>query len=120
MPGCKRCHTEFLAGPGLRVFSRLLLTSQVALSVLLLTGAALMVQTLRNLKNFDKGFQEEHLLLVDFTSRLTGLMPAQLLPIYQQLLDDVSALPGVRSASLALQTPLSGSTNTTDILLPGY
>ena len=40
--------------------------------------------------------------------------------VYQQLLDQISALPGVRSASLALQTPLSGNTDTTDISIPGH
>lgn len=107
-------------GFGHKSFSRLLLMSEVALSLLLITGAALLVQTLRNLKNFDKGFREEHVLLVDFSARLTGLTPTQLLPVYQQLLDRISVLPGVRSASLGLQTPLSGSTNTTDVSIPGH
>jgi predicted permease len=103
-----------------RSFGRLLLVSQVALSVLLLVGAGLLVQTLRNLKNFDKGFQEEHVLLVSVAFRLAGLNPMQTMAVYQELLDRISALPGIRSASLALQTPLSGNTDTTDISVPGH
>jgi predicted permease len=102
-----------------RSFGRLLLISQVALSLLLLVGAGLLVQTLRNLKNFDKGFREERVLLVNVGFRLAGLTPVQTMIVYQQLLDQISVLPEVRSASLALQTPLSGNTDTTDISLPG-
>ncbi|MGA8593749.1 MAG: FtsX-like permease family protein, partial [Bryobacteraceae bacterium] len=103
-----------------RSFGRLLLVSQVALSLLLLVGAGLLVQTLRNLKNFDKGFREDHVLLVNVWFRLAGLGPAKTMTVYQELLDRISALPGVRSASLALQTPLSGNTDTTDISIPGH
>lgn len=103
-----------------RSFGRLLLVSQVALSLLLLVGAGLLVQTLRNLKNIDKGFREEHVLLVNVWFRLAGLNPLQTMTVYQELLDRISALPGVRSASLALQTPLSGNTDTTDISIPGH
>jgi len=103
---------------GRRAFSRLLLVSQVALSFLLLVCAGLLTQTLRNLQNIDKGFGEEHLLLVSLNSRLTGLTPRQMAPVYQQLLDEMSSLP-VRSVSMATDTPLSGNTNTTDISIPG-
>ena len=103
-----------------RSFSRLLLISEVALSLLLLTGAVFLVQTLRNLKSFDKGFREQHVLLVRFGARLTGLSPIQMMPVYKELLDRTSVLPGVQSASLALQAPLTGDSNTTDISLPGY
>jgi predicted permease len=41
-----------------------------------------------------------------------------MVPVYEQLLDDMSALP-VRSASMASDSPLSGNTNTTDISIPG-
>jgi predicted permease len=106
------------ASAGGHTFSRLLLISQVALSVLLLVCAGLLSQTLRNLQKVDKGFREEHLLLVNLNSRLTGLNSRQMVPVYEQVLDDMSALP-VRSASMASDSPLSGNTNTTDISIPG-
>jgi predicted permease len=101
-----------------RAFSRLLLVSQVALSLLLLVGAGLLTQTLRNLENLDKGFREENVLLVSINSRLTELAPQQLVPVYEQLLDRISSLP-IHSASMASDTPLSGNTNTTDVSIPG-
>ncbi len=106
------------AGAGRRAFGRLLLISQVALSLLLLVCAGLLTQTLRNLQKVDKGFREDHLLLVNLNSRLTGLNPRQMVPVYEQLLHEVSSLP-VRSASMASDSPLSGNTNTTDVSIPG-
>jgi predicted permease len=104
--------------PRRRAFSRLLLVSQVALSLLLLVGAGLLTQTLRNLERVDKGFREEHVLLINLNSRLTELTPKQLVPVYEQLLDRMSSLP-VESVSMAIDTPLSGNTNTTDVSIPG-
>ena len=57
-----------LGSPGRRAFGRLLLISQVALSLLLLVGAGLLTQTLRNLEELDKGFREEGVLLVTLNS----------------------------------------------------
>ncbi len=107
-----------LGRPGRRAFGRLLLISQVALSLLLLVGAGLLTQTLRNLEELDKGFREEGVLLVNLNSRLTGLSSQQLIPVYEQLLERISSLP-VRSVSLALDSPLSGNTMTTDFSIPG-
>ncbi len=104
--------------PGRRAFGRLLVISQVALSLLLLVGAGLLTRTLRNLQEVDKGFREEHVLLVNLNSRLTELSPQQLVPVYEQLLDRISSLP-IESASMSVDSPLSGNTNTTDISIPG-
>lgn len=106
------------ASAGRHALSRALLISQVALSLLLMVCAGLFTQTLRNLQKVDKGFREEYLLLVNLNSRLTGLTPGQMVPVYEQLLDEMSSLP-VRSASMASDSPLSGNTNTTDISIPG-
>ena len=106
------------ASAGRRAFGRLLLISQVAISLLLLVGAGLLTRTLRNLQEVDKGFREEHVLLVNLNARLTGLTAQQLLPVYGQMLDEISVLP-VQSASMASDTPLSGNTGTTDIFVPG-
>ena len=103
---------------GGRALGRALLVSQMALSLLLLAGAGLLTGTLRNLQNVDKGFREEHVLLVSLNSRLTGLTPRQLAPVYERLLEQVETLP-VESASLSGDLPLSGSASTTDIALPG-
>jgi predicted permease len=78
-----------------------LVSGQVALSLILLAGAALFVRTLQNLHAVDPGFSTEGVLLVQLEERRTRL-PAE-------LLEDVQRLPGVMSASVATHTPLNGS-----------
>jgi predicted permease len=103
-----------------RRFSRLLLVFQVTLSVALLVGAGLLVRSLENLKNMNKGFDEEHVLLVEISSRSIGLAPEPTLALYDELISRVTALPGVRFAGLSRTSLLSGNTSTSDIVLPGY
>jgi predicted permease len=79
-----------------------LVAVQVAISLILLAGAALFVRTLRNLENLDPGFAASGVVLAE----LEGRRP----PLSQELLDDVRKLPGVTSVALTSHTPLSGST----------
>lgn len=79
-----------------------LVTGQVAISLVLLAGAALFVRTLQNLHHLDPGFRAEGVLLAE----IDGRRPA--LP--QQIIDDLRRLPGVVSVAWTTHTPLSGST----------
>jgi predicted permease len=78
-----------------------LVVAQVALSLILLSGAGLFVRTLQNLQRLDPGFNPERVLLVDSEGRRT--------PFPRDVLESVQHLPGVLSASLSTHTPLSGS-----------
>jgi predicted permease len=88
----------------------LLVSSQVALSLVLLVSAGLFSRTLQNLLNIDPGFRREGVLLVDVDGRREGYRDARLVAFYQDLLDRVRRVPGVTSASISSHTPLSGST----------
>jgi predicted permease len=85
-----------------------LVVSQVALSLVLLVGAGLFVRTLENLQRLDPGFRSEGVLLVNLDARRAGYKDARLAAFYQGLLDRFAHLPGVVSASLSSNTPLSG------------
>jgi predicted permease len=87
-----------------------LVTTQVALSLLLLVGAGLFVRTLQNLHNVDPGFRSDGVLLVDLEGRRLQS------PI--ELVDGVLRLPGVMSAAIATHTPLNGAT-WTEPVAPG-
>jgi predicted permease len=97
-----------------------LVAFQAAVSLLLLVGAGLFVRTLEKLEAEDLGFNRQHVLLVGIDPRLAGYKPAQLAPLYQRLIDRASALPGVRSASLAAYSPMSGNSSTGNISVEGY
>ena len=116
-----RANTAAAGASGRRwSLGKALVSLQAALSLLMLFGAGLFVRTLQKLEAEDLGFNQQHVLLVSIDPRLAGYHPAQLAPFYQQLLDRVNALPGVRSASVAAYSPLSGTSRSTDITVQGY
>lgn len=80
---------------------RALVTMQVALSLVLLVGTGLFVQTVRNLQRIDPGFNADGVLLasLEFQRRDSDLSRAA--AFYDALLPRVSNLPGVISASFA-------------------
>lgn len=97
-----------------------LIVSQVALSLVLLVGAGLFARSLLKLEREDLGFNRENVLLVDIDPRLAGYKPTELSALYRQLLDRLGAMPGVRAASIATYSPLSGSGRSSSIAVPGY
>ncbi len=90
---------------------RILVASQVALSLVLLAGALLFARSLRNLMTRDPGFQQNGILIanVDFT-RLK-VPDAQQEPFTRNLLDRIRATPGVAAAATSNRSPVSGSSS---------
>jgi predicted permease len=104
---------------GTRRLGRLLVACQVGLSVLLLVGAGLFVQTLRNLVNRDIGFNPESLLQVSLDTRGSGYQRGQVGPLYRLLVDRVAAIPGVRSVAGIRNPVMVGAGSRCGIQLPG-
>jgi predicted permease len=97
-----------------------LIVSQVALSLILLIGAGLFSRSLLKLQHEDLGFNRDNVLLVDIDPRLAGYKPKELSGLYSQLLERLGTLPGVRAASVATYSPLSGSGRLSSITVAGY
>ncbi len=90
-------------------FRGALVVSQVALSLMLLFGALLFTESLRNLLTDDPGFQAKGVLIagLDF-ARLQ--IPMEKRRVFQrELLDRIRAIPGVDAAADTNIVPLSGS-----------
>ena len=86
-----------------------LVVGQVAFACVLLVAGGLLAQTFRALQNVPLGFEPNHLLTVGI--KLPGLKyheEADQAAFYQQLLDKVAALPGVKAAALDSNVPFSG------------
>jgi putative ABC transport system permease protein len=92
-----------------RLFGKSLIVSQVALSVVLLSAAAVFVGYVSHLRNLNLGFRRDHLLLVHLDPDHSGYDPAQWSRLSQELLAQLEALPGVRSATLSGVTPMLGA-----------
>lgn len=91
---------------------RLVVASQVALSMLVVIGAGLFVRSLSNIRGVDPRFDQDRLLLVTFDSLGTGYRGDTLQAFYTDVLTRVEALPGVRAVSLSSLGPLSGDDST--------
>ncbi|HKG91069.1 MAG TPA: ABC transporter permease, partial [Gemmatimonadaceae bacterium] len=94
-------HSRFAAGKALVV-------GQVALSMVLVVGAGLLLGTMRTLTRLDPGFSRDGVLLVSAQARDTGAPDEARRAAQRELLRRLREIPGVRSASASLLTPLSG------------
>jgi predicted permease len=114
--------TDSRARMGVR---QMLVITQVAFSLILLVGAGLFARTLANLDRLDLGFRPQGVLTLNITPVLymTPAGPSytdeRLDGVWAELLERVRAVPGVRSASLAWLTPLSGRDRSVLISVPG-
>jgi putative ABC transport system permease protein len=80
----------------------------VALSILLVTAAAVFLSHFSPMRNFDLGFRSDHVLQVRVDHSRSAYKPEQLAALYRELLARLQAIPGVRSASISGCTPLQG------------
>jgi predicted permease len=100
-------------------FSRLLVSAQVALSVLLLVAAGLFIRTLGSLSRVDLGFQPARLLTFQTDPSRSGYHGQRLADLYARLRDKVAAIPGVESAGMSELGLIQGVVNSTGITMPG-
>ena len=87
------------------------IVSEIALSFILLAGAGLLIKSFLHLREIDPGFNAENVLAMRLSlppgKYKQGEPRAQ---IYKQLVDQVKATPGVKSAGVVLSLPLGGDT----------
>jgi predicted permease len=88
---------------------RILVTTQVALSLVLLVGALLFVRSLRTLMTTEMGFQPEGILTVGVDYTGAQYPKERRLPLDSELRERLAAAPGVVSAAQVDFTPVSGS-----------
>jgi predicted permease len=108
-----------LGSPRLRL-GRALVAAQVALSLLLLTGAGLYGRSLLNLVRINPGFQMENLLLFQLNARDTGYRNERATAFYAQVQDALARIPGVRSAAVSQNALLGGWMSGGSFTLPGH
>jgi predicted permease len=98
----------------------LLVTSQVAVSTLLLVLAGLFVRDLIEATHVRPGFRTDHILLVGLNPAAVRYDESQARDFYRDTLARVTALPGVRSAALAQNVPLGLSHSSHLIRVEGF
>lgn len=109
------------ASPDHLLMGRLLVVVQIALSLIVLVGAALFLRTLGNLHAVDLGFRADQVSLVSAELMEASYRDeAPRIAAWDRMLEDVRQLAGVRSASLSAMTPLDGGGRRVGFSRPGF
>jgi predicted permease len=119
-PGLRLESRSFTSAGRLVSLRSALILVQVALSLPLLVTAALLLKTLQNLRAVDTGFNKENVLLASVNPSLNGYTPERSANFYNELLARTRALPGVKFASLATDSPISGGWDQIGVVVEGY
>ena len=101
-------------------FAKTLVTIQVALSVVLVVGAVLMLGTFWKLSSLDTGFDRQNVLLVRLDLGNANYPPERRPAAYKEMLDRVTAIPGVLSASMSGRVPIGRGAWQEELEIEGY
>jgi len=89
---------------------RVLFVGEVAVALVLLTGAGLLVRSLAGLVSVDPGFKPQGVTAIPITLPVARYsQPARQADLFRQLLERAAALPGVKAAAATSYVPLSGA-----------
>jgi macrolide transport system ATP-binding/permease protein len=106
-------------GPGRQRVHSALVVGQVAGSLVLLIVAGLFMRSLQNAQNLNVGFSPDHLLNARMDPEWAGYDQQRTKEFFRELERRVSALPGVKSASLAFSVPMGYYNNALSVYIEG-
>jgi predicted permease len=107
-------------GGGRHWAQKALVVAQAAVSLVLLSAAAMLGGSLRNLEHQNFGFDPDGRYLVSIDSMLVSkYKQEQLVPLFREIQDRLSGIPGVRGVSAATYAPMAGSQWGNDIRIQG-
>ena len=108
---------DLLGGTGVR---QLFVAVQLALCIVLLTGAGLLARSFNRLQQVPVGFNPDHLVTAELRLPVTKYGNDTVIAAFgRQLLERLRATPGVRSAALVDAVPLSGNFGVTSYRVEG-
>jgi predicted permease len=111
------------AGPGREGgrFQSLMVVAAVALAVVLLMGASLMIRTSWSLSRVDPGFRTDDVLTLGVSpARMKYAKAESLIGLYDRILANVVALPGVKTVGAVRVLPLAASMGDWGLEVEGY
>jgi predicted permease len=88
---------------------KVLLVVQATLSVVLVAGATMLGRSLNKLEHQNFGYQAQGRVIVDMNSAPASYTQPQLIALYRRLEDELTHVPGVQGAGLALYNPLTNN-----------
>jgi hypothetical protein len=99
---------------------KLLVVSELALSLVLLISAGLLIRSFISVERVNPGFNAQNVLGMRLSVAGTSYKGDRREIFYRELLERVRRLPGVTSASIADNLPLSGGIGWGGITIEGY
>ncbi len=114
-PGLKGSHSKQIARLAGR---KIMMSVQVAISLVLLAGAGLFLRSLNNLSGINVGFRTDKLLQI--TLNPSGYAPERLASFYTQVVEQVRSVPGVQAATFGRQRLIAGAGWRSGIVVPGF
>ena len=97
-----------------------LVSSQVALAVVVLTVAGLAIRGLVDKQHIDPGFRVDHVLLMSFNPGLVRYDQPRARAFFREVVERTKALPGVSAAGLAQFIPLGVNGGSMPVVVDGY
>jgi predicted permease len=85
-----------------------LVVVQAALSLVLLCAAGLLSRSLNNMQHRNFGFETTNRYILHIDPQMAGYKPDALEPLYRQLHENLSAIPGIQQVSFSLYSPMEG------------
>lgn len=116
---------EALRGTGRSVGShrswaqKSLVIAQAAVSLVLLSAAALLAQSLRNLEHQNFGFETKDRYIASINPSLGAYKAAQMEPLFRRISEGLRQIPGVRGVTSVLYAPMSGDSWNNGIRIEG-
>jgi predicted permease len=123
--GAIRANAKSLTGSsgargGRNPLGRALISGQVALSLVLLVGAALLVRSLNNVQTTETGLDRDHLLVVDVDAVGRGYQDERLSALARDLSERLGRLPGVAAVTWSENGLFSGTESASNLGVPGF
>ena len=113
------CGASRAVGANRRWALKTLVIVQAAVSVVLLSAAAMLGQSLRNLEHQNFGFDTRGRYLVSIDPKISSYRQEQLVPLFREIEGLLRAIPGVRMVSAVLEAPMAGWVWPHDIRIEG-
>ncbi len=83
-----------------------LVVAQVAVSVMLLTGAGLLTRTMQQLSEVSTGLTSDAMLTMEVPKDFNGMKREEMIADYQRMREQLASLPGVQQVGLGSTMPL--------------
>lgn len=108
------------ASAGAGRLRKVLVTAQIALSLLLLVSAGMFLKSLANVMRVELGIRTQNVVTFALSPELNQYKPVQTIALFEQLERKLKALPGVEGATVAMVGLIAGNNYGAGVSVDGF